>query len=177
MVRRSRLLWSLLLTALIAAFFILLQQLDLSRDRPHIPVYGVMGFAFGEPVDYQTCGFHTGQDWFAAPGASIFAVADGTVVYVGPLWLDGPGEGRGPHAIVIDHGGFLTTYSHNRAALVAVGDQVTRGQHIAELGSEGFSRGPHLHLEKVLPPFTGDWRQPFESCRAYVNPGDVWGWF
>ena len=36
MVRRSRLLWPLLLTALIAAFFILLQQLDLSRDRPHI---------------------------------------------------------------------------------------------------------------------------------------------
>jgi murein DD-endopeptidase MepM/ murein hydrolase activator NlpD len=171
--RRSRL--PLIVAALAA--LIVLSQLAGARDRPHLPVYGVMGFGFGEPVDYQTCGFHTGQDWFAAPGADIFAIADGTVVYVGPLWLDGPGEGRGPHAIVIDHGGFLTTYSHNSEALVTAGERVARGQHIAELGSEGFSNGPHLHLEKVMPPFTGDWRAPFGGCRAYVNPGDLWGWF
>lgn len=147
------------------------------RGRPHIPTYGLMFHGFGEPVDYQTCGFHTGQDWLAWPGAPIFAIEAGTVVHVGPLWLDGPGKGRGAHAIVIDHGGYLSTYGHNRKALVTIGQVVRRGQRIAELGSEGYSRGPHLHLERVMPPFTGDWRQPFVGCRSYVDPGEEWGWF
>ncbi len=171
--RRRRI--PLLLPALLVALLLALAWRG--RGRPHVPTWGLMFHPFGTPVDYQTCGFHTGQDWFSWPGAPIFAIAAGTVVHVGPLWLDGPGQGRGPQAIVIDHGGYLSTYSHNREALVQPGQQVRRGQRIAELGSEGFSRGPHLHLERVMPPFTGDWRQPFVGCRSYVDPGREWGWF
>jgi murein DD-endopeptidase MepM/ murein hydrolase activator NlpD len=133
--------------------------------------------AFGVPVDYQTCGFHTGQDWFAPPGARVFAIEDGMVVHVGPLWLDGPGQGRGPNAIVVDHGAWVSTYSHNRRSRVRPGQPVRRGDAIAELGSEGFSRGPHLHLELVAGDFSGDWRRPFEGCQVYMDPGDVWGCF
>jgi murein DD-endopeptidase MepM/ murein hydrolase activator NlpD len=82
--------------------------------------------------------------------------------------------GRGEHAIVLDHGAYYTTYSHNRVAFVAPGDVVTRGEIIAEVGTEGYSGGPHLHFEqidKALAPWTGDWRRPFEGCAGYVDPG------
>jgi murein DD-endopeptidase MepM/ murein hydrolase activator NlpD len=132
---------------------------------------------FGEPVAYQDCGFHTGQDWFAPPGTPIFATADGLVVYVGPLWLDGPGSGRGPQAIVLDHGAYYTTYSHNRSAEVRPGQSVEAGERLGESGDEGYSVLPHLHFEKVVGPWTGDWRRPFEGCDVYADPGAEWRWF
>jgi murein DD-endopeptidase MepM/ murein hydrolase activator NlpD len=147
------------------------------RGRPHMPTYGLMLHPYGAAVRYQTCGFHTGQDWFGPVGMPVFAVEPGEVVYVGPLWARGEGVGRGDHAIVLDHGDYYTTYSHNRAALVEVGDRVERGQRIAELGDEGYSGAPHLHLEMVLAPFTGDWQRPFDGCAGYVDPGGRWSPF
>ena len=155
------------------AFFVATEM----KDRPHAPVRGAMAIGFGRPVDYQDCGFHTGQDWFAPSGTPIYAVEAGTVVHVGPLWIQGEGVGRGDHAIVIEHGFYSTTYSHNRAALVSSGDEVTRGQQIAELGAEGYAGGPHLHFEWIVAPYSGDWQQPFYGCDDYVDPGMGWGWF
>lgn len=144
------------------------------RGRDHIPVRGVMGSAFGREIRYQDCGFHTGQDWFAPAGTNIHAVNEGLVRYVGPLWLAGPRVGRGDMAIVIEHEGYITTYSHNRAAFVSAGERVARGQVIGEVGSEGYSGGPHLHFEKIVTPYTGDWRRPFLGCEGYVDPGMDW---
>ncbi|RMG18483.1 MAG: M23 family metallopeptidase [Deltaproteobacteria bacterium] len=131
--------------------------------------------AYGRRITYQPCGFHTGVDICAGYGQYVYAAADGQVVWVGPLWLQGPGVGRGDHAIVIRHGPNLySTYSHNQAAYVQVGDCVTRGQPIGEIGSEGYSSGPHLHFEILEgTPFTGNWRQPFnDACAHYRNPGN-----
>jgi murein DD-endopeptidase MepM/ murein hydrolase activator NlpD len=149
------------------------------RSWPHFPTRGAMLHPFGVPVRYQTCGFHTGQDWFAPVGTPIYAIADGAVVYVGSLWLDGPGVGRGEHSIILYHsrGNYYTTYSHNSAALVQEGESVRRGQRIAEVGDRGYSPSPHLHLEKVVTPFTGDWQQPFAGCDGYVDPGNRWSPF
>lgn len=144
---------------------------------PHVPTRGLMAHAFGVPVDYQDCGIHTGQDWFAPDGTPVYAIEAGDVVHVGPLWLDGPGQGRGPHAIIVDHGAYYSTYSHNQAALVAVGEHVARGQAIAVVGSEGYSPLPHLHLERVAKAdamWTGNWRVPFIGCGAYSDPGGRW---
>lgn len=147
------------------------------RSAPHVPANGAMLWGFGREVDYQSCGFHTGQDWFAPAGTPVYAIADGIVVYVGPLWQSGPGVGRGDFAIVLDHGDYYTTYSHNRVALVVAGERVVRGQAIAEIGNEGYSKSPHLHLEKVVAPFSGDWRQPFAGCDGYQDPGLIWSPF
>ncbi|MGH2543691.1 MAG: M23 family metallopeptidase, partial [Ardenticatenaceae bacterium] len=149
------------------------------RSWPHVPTRGVMLHGFGVPVSYQNCGFHTGQDWFAPADTPVYAIEDGVVVYVGPLWLDGPKRGRGPYSIILYHdsGGYYTTYGHNSVALVAAGEPVQRGQKIAEVGSEGYSPAPHLHLEKVIAPFTGDWQKPFAGCEGYVDPGGRWSPF
>lgn len=85
--------------------------------------------------------FHTGIDWAAPTGTHITAAEAGTVIFSG--WQGGFGN-----TIIIDHGGGMTTlYAHASRLIARVGQQVTRGQVIAHVGSTGFSTGPHLHFE------------------------------
>ncbi|MFQ5577047.1 MAG: peptidoglycan DD-metalloendopeptidase family protein [Anaerolineae bacterium] len=88
---------------------------------------------------------HRALDIGAWTGAPIFAADSGYVVAA--QW-DDTGYGR---MIVIDHGnGFNTLYAHLSVMYVSVGDEVTQGQQIAEMGSTGNSTGPHLHFEVIL---------------------------
>lgn len=72
-----------------------------------------------------------------------------------PLHAAGPGEvthsgeasGYGQWVRILHPDGSVTEYGHMYERFVAVGDQVTAGQHIASMGSEGQSTGPHLHFE------------------------------
>lgn len=89
---------------------------------------------------------HTGVDVAASSGTPILAAADGRVAFAGPM------SGYG-HLILIEHtvGGqrVATGYAHMYAEglHVSVGDTVTAGQHIADVGTDGYSTGPHLHFE------------------------------
>lgn len=86
---------------------------------------------------------HNGQDIAAACGTPIYVAADGDVIKAGVS------SGFG-HAIFVDHGdGIVTWYGHEYAdgIMVAVGDHVTAGQQIGEVGSDGQSTGCHLHVE------------------------------
>jgi len=86
---------------------------------------------------------HAGIDLHGRFGDPIFAAGDGVVVYAGPS------SGYG-NIIVIHHGGGLyTVYAHMYANQIKVlpGQQVKRGQKIAEIGNAGGSTGPHLHFE------------------------------
>ncbi|HUT51777.1 MAG TPA: M23 family metallopeptidase [bacterium] len=84
---------------------------------------------------------HEGIDIAADPGTPIYAVAPGVVVSAGRT------SGYG-NAVEIDHGyGISTYYAHARALFVRPGQSVKKGQKIAEVGSTGFSTGPHLHFE------------------------------
>lgn len=128
---------------------------------------------FGAYVPYMSCGFHSAMDIAGKAGAAIVAVAAGRVEHVGPLWLSGEGVGRGPFAIVINHGdGIYSTYSHNSAASVSAGDCVSAGEKIGELGALGYAFMPNLHLEILKnAQYTGSWERPFENvCSQYVNP-------
>jgi len=88
-----------------------------------------------------TLGFHPGVDFGATFGTPIQAAADGTVVWAGP-------NGGYGNCTIIDHGHSLATlYAHQSLIIVHVGDQVTRGQMIGQVGSTGYSTGPHLHFE------------------------------
>ncbi len=88
--------------------------------------------------------FHHGIDISRGDGV-IVAAGDGTVVRADYGWNGGYGN-----LVVIDHGdGVTTLYAHILAGGIHVsrGQQVTRGQEIALVGSTGYSTGPHLHFE------------------------------
>ena len=74
-------------------------------------------------------------------GDAVLAAADGRVIF----------SGQGPRCygnlIIIKHSNeMLSVYAHNRSLAVKEGQQVTRGQKIAELGDAGNGQ-PALHFE------------------------------
>ena len=74
-------------------------------------------------------------------GQPVVASEGGKVVYAGSGLI---GYGR---LIIIKHNKrYLSAYGHNRLLLVTEGDQVTRGQRIAQMGN-GDNGVPMLHFE------------------------------
>ena len=69
------------------------------------------------------------------------SIASGTVTYAGY-------KGSYGNLVIISHGnGVQSYYAHCNKLLVSVGQTVSAGQVIAQVGSTGNSTGPHLHLE------------------------------
>ncbi|MEM1067213.1 MAG: DUF5930 domain-containing protein, partial [Pseudomonadota bacterium] len=84
---------------------------------------------------------HNGVDFAAAHGAPIYATADGVVTKAG--WASGYGR-----IIKIRHDfGIETYYAHLARFRVDVGDRVSRGDRIGDMGNSGRSTGTHLHYE------------------------------
>jgi len=106
---------------------------------------GYISSYFGERMDPFNGeeAFHKGIDFASDAGTDVLAVAAGIVTWAGPR------EGYG-NLVEINHGnGYVTRYGHAARTLVAVGDQVERGQAVAVVGSTGRSTGPHVHFEVV----------------------------
>ena len=89
---------------------------------------------------------HKGVDIAMPEGTPVYAVAPGKVIK--------SQTGSGPRSygeyIEIQHSSeYSTLYAHLKAnsRRVRVGDTVSAGQQIGEVGSTGLSSGPHLHLE------------------------------
>jgi murein DD-endopeptidase MepM/ murein hydrolase activator NlpD len=86
---------------------------------------------------------HKGVDYAAPTGTPVRAAGDGRIHFRGR-------EGGYGNAIVIEHGGGITTlYGHlSRFAKGASnGQRVRQGQVIGYVGSTGLASGPHLHYE------------------------------
>lgn len=85
--------------------------------------------------------FHEGIDLGAPFGTPVYSVFPGVVVSAGKTTVYG-------NMITIDHGnGLISRYAHLQAMFARVGDSVGAGQQIGEVGSTGWSTGPHLHFE------------------------------
>ena len=83
---------------------------------------------------------HSGLDIAAPQGSPIKAALPGRIVAQNYYFFNGK-------TVVIDHGQGLTSlYCHlSKFADLKVGDEVTAGQFIGEVGTTGRSTGPHLH--------------------------------
>ena len=85
--------------------------------------------------------FHSGIDIPAGYGEAVVAAASGTVI-------SACYQGSYGNAVLISHGGGLyTLYAHNSSLTVYPGQQVSKGQQIARIGSTGSSTGNHSHFE------------------------------
>lgn len=86
-------------------------------------------------------GHHGGTDIAAPEGTEIQATNSGIVVFAEEGLIRG-------NLVVIDHGaGILSSYGHQLALRVSVGDEVQRGTVLGVVGTTGLSTGPHLHWE------------------------------
>jgi murein DD-endopeptidase MepM/ murein hydrolase activator NlpD len=88
---------------------------------------------------------HNGIDIAAPVGTPIHAPMAGEVI------ASGPASGFGLWVRVRHDDGTVTTYGHVNRSLVQVGEKVTAGEEIAEVGNRGRSTGPHLHMEVQTP--------------------------
>ncbi|MCB1143790.1 MAG: peptidoglycan DD-metalloendopeptidase family protein [Leptospiraceae bacterium] len=87
--------------------------------------------------------FHAGMDFyhFDRIGAPIYSVGDGQVILAQKYYSYG-------NLVVIKHGnGMVTYYAHLNKILVKKNSKVEVGEKIGELGTTGYSTGPHLHFE------------------------------
>lgn len=138
-------------------------------------VYPVEGYPItqsfndGHGLSTNLGGGHTGVDWGTPVGTPLKAVAPGTVLWADwadnlpqTSWADrwylvGGGYGglstNAGICLVIDHGAYLSTYSHLNRTDLNSGDSVRAGQVVAHSGNTGYTTGPHLHFEILPKPF------------------------
>lgn len=87
-------------------------------------------------------GYHLAIDIMGEIGWNVRAAESGIVGYAG-----NEVRGYGNVVFVIHAGGWVTMYAHNSVNFVVAGQRVSRGTVLAEVGSTGISRGPHVHFE------------------------------
>lgn len=108
-----------------------------------LPVRGRLSSRFGmryHPVLHRRK-LHTGDDLSAKSGTPFRAAREGKVLWAG--WKKAYGN-----TVIVDHGdGVATLYGHASKLSVRSGQSVKAGQYIGNVGSTGWSTGPHLHFE------------------------------
>ncbi|MBW4679880.1 MAG: peptidoglycan DD-metalloendopeptidase family protein [Microcoleus vaginatus WJT46-NPBG5] len=119
------------------------------------PAQGVLTSGYG----WRWGRMHAGIDIAGPIGTPIVAAASGVVAYAG--WDEG---GYGNLVEIKHPDGSMTRYAHNDRILVRQGQQVEQGEQISEMGTTGFSTGPHLHFEIHNP--AGGAQNPM----AYLPP-------
>lgn len=95
-------------------------------------------------------GKHTGVDFACGAGTPIVAVKDGVVVISKAVRNpNGTYRSYGEYIAIDHYDGTVTLYAHmlSNSRRVQVGDKVSQGEKIGEVGSTGNSTGNHLHFE------------------------------
>lgn len=126
---------------------------------------GRLSSAFGprkHPI-FANVRLHTGVDFAADFGAPIVATASGEVSFIG--WRSGYGR-----VVEIAHGSDqITRYAHLSAVTkgLALGDRVSAGAVIGEVGETGTTTSPNLHYEVRVDD------QPVDPLQTIVLSTDV----
>lgn len=103
-----------------------------------------------DPVGGIVGDFHLGLDIAGSIGDPVYAAQGGKVIRAS--WFSTYGN-----CVDIQHpSGLITRYAHLSAYHVSVGDTVTQGQVIADIGATGNVTGPHLHFETIVNGQTVD---------------------
>lgn len=123
-----------------------LRQIELEKKRASTfirPTEGRLTSGFGNrkhPVTKRNS-FHAGIDLANSKGTRVNASRNGQVIFAG-------NKGTYGKFIIIRHAsGVETAYAHLSSINVKVGQNVTQGQQIGNMGSTGRSTGSHLHFE------------------------------
>ena len=103
------------------------------------PVRGRIISGFGRKADG---GRNDGINLSVPSGTSVRVAESGTVIYSGDEL-----SGYGNLVLVKHANGWVTAYAHNEKVLVSKGQQVRRGQIIAQAGNSGSVDSPQLHFE------------------------------
>ncbi|MBT5073916.1 MAG: peptidoglycan DD-metalloendopeptidase family protein [Kordiimonadaceae bacterium] len=103
------------------------------------PVTGSVISGYGP----KQAGYHNDGVNIRAPmGSSVVAAESGVVVHASNKL-----KGYGNLILIKHQNGWVTAYAHNDKILVKKGDQVSRGQTVAQVGSTGRVDSPQLHFE------------------------------
>jgi murein DD-endopeptidase MepM/ murein hydrolase activator NlpD len=121
---------------------------DTFTNNPNSPVQ--WPFTQGVPIRTWFGAGHSGLDMNPGVGTPVQAIADGVVVETG-----NPSGTYGVYAVIehtVEGQRVTSLYGHmqEKSLAVAVGDTVTVGQLVGQVGSSGASTGPHLHLSISL---------------------------
>ena len=93
----------------------------------------ISGWSFHGGIDIAGGGIY-GRPIYASRGGTVITATYGTTGY--------------GNYVIIDHGdGYTTVYGHCSSLNVSTGQNVSKGQQIACVGSSGNSTGPHCHFE------------------------------
>lgn len=119
----------------------------IAADKTPVAMPVKAAFRFTSPFGYRRdpkgAGrrMHAGVDFAGSRGTPIYATADGVVSHAG--WQSGYGK-----LVKIKHAfGIETRYAHNSVIRVKVGQRVSRGDRIGDMGATGRVTGTHLHYE------------------------------
>ncbi|MDR2785949.1 MAG: M23 family metallopeptidase [Treponema sp.] len=111
-------------------------------DFFNYPIRGKLSSPFGWRNDPFTGvrRYHAAIDLAAPMGTMVKASMDGRVATVGY------NATYGKFIILTHSNGFQSLYAHLNATSVSQGGYVSQGAKIGEVGSTGYSTGPHLHF-------------------------------